>query len=175
MRRRTAMLVAVTAVSGVMTMFPPTSTPAQANVHAACASVGGTAHLHSPLTYPTGPSHSASFTFHLDPDLSECTGAPDNLSASGTVHGWCGLSSGSGVTSAGTSFGWVGVGGTLVLSGGLSGAVNAVPNVVLGDLCSTGADDFVINGAVVNHSCKAASLPPVSVPMTKPTNHHHCV
>ena len=175
------MLVAVTAVSGVMTMFSPTSTPAaQANVHGECVAANGQAHVHSPLFAPGVPGgnspHSASFFFHFDPVLTECTGSlTDALSAVGTVHGHCGLSSGSGVTSGGTSFGWVGVGTELVLSGGLSGTVNAAANTAQGSSCITGARSFIITGAVVHHSCKVASLPPTSVPGTKPTNHHHCV
>ena len=174
MRRRMALLVAVTAVSGVMTMFSPTSTPAQADVHGACVGVVGNAHLHDTLTYPThGPSKSASFTFHFDPavcvDL-DPPGVATTISATGTVHGWCGLSTGSGVTSTGTTFGWVGVGGDLVLTGGLSGDVHATPNLATGDSCTTGADDFVVSGAAVGHSCTVGvSVPPTTTP------HHTCV
>lgn len=162
LKRRTAMLVAVSAVSGVMALFAPTSNPAQAVItpHEVCAGTG-TAHLSSPLSYPVGTgtgttssAHSATFNFGLP--APGCQPSGTGIGATGSVHGWCGLSVGSGTTSKGDNFHWTGVGGDLVLTGQVSGGVNAIPNTLTGDSCAShnaGADDFIVTGAVTRHSC----------------------
>lgn len=166
MRRRTAVLVTVTAVSGVMAMFPPASvTPARAEVHGTCAGVIGNATVHSPLFYPgLGFSpHSASFTFHFDQALSVCmpTWLP-TISALGFLHGHCGFSTGTMVTSVGDSFGFVMTGGRVVFTGGMSGSMSRTENLPAGSSCFTGATSFIVgHGVTVRQSCTVGlSVPP---------------
>jgi hypothetical protein len=80
---------------------------------------------------------------------------PEGLFASGTVSGWCGLSSGHGSTHNGHRFAWLGVGGELVLTGELVGVVNAVPNVLGGQSCASqqGASQFLVQGGAVKVDC----------------------
>jgi hypothetical protein len=174
MKRRMAMLAAVTVVSGIVTMLSPSTSPAQAAIHGACAGTGN-AHLDDTLFYPVPQSapKSANFTFHLNGLAAACvtTNPPGTTttgpSATGTVHGWCGLSVGSGTLTGGGSFSWIGIGSMLIVTGEVSGVVNATPNIPGGDLCSSGADDFLITGVAVQKSC--TPTPPTSVPVTIPT------
>jgi hypothetical protein len=180
MKRRMAMLAAVAAVSGIVTMFSPSS-PAQAAVHAVCAGTGN-ANLDNTLFYPVNSTttgiplspRSANFTFHLGEDgnvgvcLTGTTPTVGGPSATGTVHGWCGLSVGSGtVTGAGSTFSWIGIGSFLLVTGEVSGLVNASPNLLGGDSCLTnGADDFIVTGVAVQKSCTLGT--PISVTATVP-------
>jgi hypothetical protein len=168
MRRRLAMLLSATLVAGIAAVLVPAS-PASAGVHV-CGGVG-TAELATGLTYPETvttalpphPVHSTvqqprttGFLFTLDVGTCANSNAPTvktTVDAVGVVSGWCGLSSGSGNLALGNNprFAWVGVGGTLVLTGGVVGVVNAVPDTLAGSTCNSnaGATDFLVNGAVV--------------------------
>lgn len=163
LKRKVAMLAVVSAVSGVLMMFSP-ATPAQAvPVHDACVGAGS-ATLGSPLGYPLGTTagtfssaHSSNFTFHFN-TASVCALGGPALSATGTVHGWCGLSTGTGVTSTGGTFMWVGLGGTLVVTGQIVGLVNAVPDTLAGSSCANhSASRFLVNGLGLQQSCSVVN------------------
>lgn len=92
------------------------------------------------------------------------------LSAWGVVSGWCGLSSGVGVTADGFRFGWVGVGSILVVTGGIVGVVNAVPDTLAGETCNRNKNDgalqFLLASAGLKMHCvaKQKTLTEVAVP-----------
>ena len=130
------------------TMFV-TSSPASADVDV-CAGTG-TATLNQPLTYPgIGGPVTTGFSFGFT--AGTCV-FKAGLSATGTVSGWCGLSSGQGETNSGHRFVWQGVGGELVLVGEVNGVVNAIPDALQGESCITGADRFLVQGAVEKSHC----------------------
>jgi hypothetical protein len=192
MKRRMATLAALATLAGIMTVFVPSS-PTQAAVHAVCAGTGN-AHLSAPLFYPVNPTtttiplspRSANFTFHLNGLAAACVTVPGATvtggpSATGTVHGWCGFSVGSGtVTGGGQAFSWIGIGSMLVVTGNATGVVNASPNLVAGDSCVSGADDFIITGVAVLTSCEtgtsvssSTSTPDGSVSASSPDSAVH--
>jgi hypothetical protein len=72
-----------------------------------------------------------------------------SLTATGTVTGRCGLSTGVGVTGNGHVFAFVSVGTVLTHSGEVNGEVSAVADVASGSSCVTGATRFLITGAAV--------------------------
>jgi hypothetical protein len=183
MKRRMTMLAAVTIVSGLVTVFSPTS-PAQSAIHSTCTGTGN-AHLDNTFFYPvnsttTAPPlspRSANFTFHLNGTAAACvTGTTTTLggpSATGQVHGWCGLSVGSGAVTGGGSFSWVGIGSWLSLSGQVSGLVNATPNLFTGDSCVSGADDFIVTGEAEIKSCSILTSQPVTISAIPPVLNAH--
>lgn len=69
------------------------------------------------------------------------------FAAAGTIGGWCGYMWGSAATPA-HFFVFVAVGGVMVVTGGGTGVLNVVPNVPAGESCVSGADDFLLTGAV---------------------------
>ena len=174
MRRRLAMLLSATLLAGIAAVLVPAS-PASAGIHI-CGGVG-TAALTGGLTYPVTvatdlpphPIHSyvhqartTVFGFNFTTGACVNSNAPTvksptlgtGVTAVGTVSGWCGLSSGTGtITKSGASarFAWIGIGGTLVLTGGAIGVVQAVPDTLAGHSCNnhTGASQFTVAGAVV--------------------------
>ena len=92
-----------------------------------------------------------------------------SVNADGLVSGWCGLSSGTGTLRLGNNprFAWVGIGGTLILTGGVTGVVAAVPDTLAGHSCNShaGASQFTVVGDVVaNDHCtvKSKSLIPIN-------------
>lgn len=153
MKRRIAMLLSATALAASVAVFAPTS-PASATVDDVCAGEGLATLTGAAFTYPVvGHLKLASFQFNFA--LGTCV-TKLALNATGTVHGWCGFSVGEGVTGNGYYFQWQGVGGTLVLTGGvpgllalrLYGVVNVEPNPIAGESCVSGADGFLVIGAV---------------------------
>jgi hypothetical protein len=157
--RRLAALWAATAVAtGVLAAAPP------ARATDVCTGQG-TAQTGTPLTYPvtasSGPARitvrqgrTTSWGFASTPGLALC--APNlakSLSAGGVMYGWCGLSFGSGATSNGSRFAWVGVGGTMVFTGGLVGTASVQPDVLANESCMTGADRFLVHYAVAKAGC----------------------
>jgi hypothetical protein len=185
--KRTVLMFALLSLAWFATPILPMA-PADALVHGTCAGLGQ-AHLSSPFGSPVGTTpntfssvHSANFTFHFTtaancllihtptPSSVSVTGG---LSASGVVHGWCGLVVGNGITSFGNSFYMLGVGGVLVFTGGVSGVVAAVPNVIAGDSClDHTADDFILTGAVALHSCTVTTSVHFSDSIWLPPHNH---
>jgi hypothetical protein len=172
-----AMLAAVAAVAGMSSLF--SQAPAQAGVHAVAAGLGN-ATLSTTLFYPVNSTNasaplsispkSATFTFHFSTGATVAVPGgtvSGGISATGSVHGWCGLSVGSGTVSGGGPFSWIGIGGTLIVTGQVNGAVNAAPNALLGDSCATvGANDFIVNGGGIATSCATVNS---SVTVSTPT------
>ena len=188
MRRRLAMLLSATLVAGIAAVLVPAS-PASAGVHV-CAGTG-TAALTQGLTYPvtvgaaappavplppnphpvhvtvTQQPRTTGFSFTLG--VGTCVNSnvptvkPPPVTATGTVSGWCGLSSGTGSLLLGTNprFAWIGIGGLLVITGGVAGVVNAIPNTLAGQSCNNsiaGANSFLVQGLVVAYDhCNPAT------------------
>jgi hypothetical protein len=181
MRRRLAMLLSATLVAGAAAILVPAS-PAAAGVHV-CAG-RGLANLGQGLTYPVTVStdlghvvhilviqqpRKTSFGFSLT--VGQCvntngTTLKTGAAASGTVAGWCGFSTGYGVLTlqdASGRFGWIGIGGTLIITGEVAGIVNAVPDTLAGHSCNnnTGASQFLIAGGAIgfDHCLGGKHLP----------------
>lgn len=199
MRRRIASLLAVGLLAAVIGVLVPSS-PASGGVHvcggAGTATTGAgllypvsavppVTGLLPPLPHPHIVVHQATnttfgFEFSIAGACANTNPTPPGpgnvkltVTANGVVSGWCGLSSGSGVLNLGASprFAWIGIGGFLVLTGGLIGIVNAVPNVAAGESCNglphQGADNFIVTGAAIafDHcALKSKGLTPVTVP-----------
>lgn len=155
--RRLVSLVCATAFAAVLVVAAPT--PASAN--GVCAGATGTATLSTPLVYPgvelTPRSAAFAVGFSVGACLNITTAPPGavvkSLTATGTLNGYCGTSSGTGVTGDGHSFSWVSAGTFLLLTGGLQGVVSAIPDAVNGESCLTGADVFVVSGVAVKQHC----------------------
>ncbi|HVF74323.1 MAG TPA: hypothetical protein VM938_04690 [Acidimicrobiales bacterium] len=157
MKRRLALLLAAASIATVG-MLAPTS-PASADTDV-CAGTG-TATLGAPgLGYPVvTPSRTVPFSFGFT--AGTCTPVKTSLSASGTVTGNCGLSTGSGSTTNGHSFSFTSTGTVLVLTGDLSGTVSAVPDATHSGSCTNGtATRFLITGEVVKTHGTVPSLCP---------------
>lgn len=107
-----------------------------------------------------GPMMTVSWAASLD--IGACATVQDGLvssfSATGVYTGWCDLSTGYGVTSEGHRFAWVGVGNRHFYTGEFTGEIPFMPNVLSGDSCYTGADNFILgySGGVLWH-CKVTS------------------
>lgn len=150
--------------------------PAPASAHDAVCAGQGLATTGAGLLYPlvgSSTSGTGTVTVNLAPTtttfafgftLGDCVplgSKPGGLTASGTVSGWCGLSSGHGDTDNNPAvtgphpFAWVGVGSSLVITGELVGVVNASPNVLNNESCTAagGADEFLVSGAVALRHC----------------------
>ena len=171
MRRRIAILASavLAAVPALVTLG--SSQPASAT--GVCAGTG-TASLSVGLVYPlsdttvnTGgpvPGLTTTVTVHglrtANFGLTITTGACSDgtsLSATGTLHGWCGHSAGTGVSGDGHLFGYTSAGSILVVTGGLVGVAHAAPDTVGGQSCngatSPGASVFIVAGAVAKVHC----------------------
>lgn len=200
MRRRLAALLAATLVAGALAALAPAG-PASATT-AVCAG-NGSASVTPGLLYPIGlplvtlnlrtPAtlgqrvivtfnnelQSSSWSFNLD------TGTCPGLMASGTLKGYCGHSTGSGFTNTGHLLAWTSIGGLLLITNEVTGAVNAIPDPLnpdnsclhAGDVTvhtdtglttqspppaqqlGHGAHDFIITGGAVLAHCNASTLP----------------
>lgn len=103
---------------------------------------------------------------HLDAGLTTNKTPTSGNPVTGTVLGYCGLSSGKGTFPVNNDlFAFIGVGGILVITGHVVGLVNAVPDTLSGESCThtgepgtlpgAGALRFRIQGAVVLLNCNA--------------------
>ena len=152
MTRRIAVFLSALLAAGTLAVLAPQP----AGAIEVCAGQG-TAFTGAPLTYP-GLSTSAQTTFAFVFTIGACPHIPSGttfkpLTATGSVLGWCGLSSGAGITGNGDLFAWVGVGGLLIMTGHAGGLVHATPDILAGESCISGADAFIITVAVVLLNC----------------------
>lgn len=159
MRRRFAAFLATLLAAGTLAVLAPQP----ANAIDICAGTG-TAST-DPVFYPpftgTLTPGNARLTFRFTFTVGSCVHLPTagmgkTINAGGTFSGWCGLSSGTGMTDNGALFAWVGLGSMLVLTGHLEGLVNATPDVVNQESCSptgTGALNFLVTGGAVLLNC----------------------
>lgn len=152
MKRRLGMLLTAALLTGLFALAP--STPAAAHVDV-CAGVGSaTVNTGGQGLRYVGSVYQQNlpfgFGFVLPPGGTCVLGTP--FAPTGVVHGYCGLSAGSG-SAAGHAFAFVAVGGVLVVSGGMAGTAVAAPDVTLGESCAptdaTGANNFLLVGLVV--------------------------
>jgi hypothetical protein len=160
MKRRLALLAGAAMLStlGILAPASPVSATAEADV---CAGVGD-AFLSLGLSYPVtaeGPQPPNLVSFFFNLSLGACAALPEGLSATGTLHGWCGHSTGQGVTNNGASFHFVSAGGTLVVYGHVAGTVNAVPDLLSGSCLNKTASHFTIVGAAVLQPVLTGLLP----------------
>jgi hypothetical protein len=159
MRRLVSMLWAACLAATLLVTAP--ASPASAE--GACPASLGTLTTGAPLFFP-GVALTPTFTtFSMSFTVGACvnvTTAPPgaavapNLTATGVLSGYCGTSSGSGITSNGYRFSWVSAGGVLVLTGELTGLVGITPDTPNGESCATGANAFITTaGPVLDHHC----------------------
>ncbi|MEA3075093.1 MAG: hypothetical protein QOF60_1 [Actinomycetota bacterium] len=153
MKRRLAVLLTA-ALVGALALIIPTASPASAATTGVCAGVGFAST--PPLTYPITPGSAPGFAaansgaFNFSLDNGACVPGAGTLTASGNLAGYCGLSGGTGVTNTGNSFGYIGIGSILLITGQVVGVVNATPDVVFtGQSCTTGATRFIVTGVAV--------------------------
>ncbi|HEX7168509.1 MAG TPA: hypothetical protein VF230_16125 [Acidimicrobiales bacterium] len=117
----------------------------------ACAGQGE-AVTQSNVYYPgLGPSATGTVTFTFT--IGGCNQGHSNTANGNFTAGvagagnFCGSSTGD-VSIDHHNGSWTSAGSMLVLSGGINGAVNAVPNATKGDSCTSGANDFLVTGSV---------------------------
>ena len=152
MTRRIAVFLSALLAAGTLAVLAPQP----AGAIEVCAGEG-TATTGQPVFYPTmGPTPQNTFAFAFA--VGACVHIPSGtttktISASGEFLGYCGLSSGKGMTGNGGLFAWIGVGSMLVLTGHVVGAVNATPDVTANESCTTGADKFIVTGAIELNNC----------------------
>lgn len=166
MRRRLARLLPAALVLGTLGFVPAPPAAADTNV---CAGQG-VANVGPGLTYPvtattsTSPAvdvrvrqpRTAGFAFNFS--LGTC--APDlgkALNAGGVLTGWCGHSSGQGVTSNGHRFAWISAGGVMLFTGEVTGVGHAKPDPTWSNnTCNSvqGAFRFLIEFVVVLDHCR---------------------
>lgn len=173
MRRRFAMLLSIAlAFAGVLVVGP--STPAAADVCAGQGTATVTPGLLAPLfpiiaQLPDGSVTisvlqdsfaASSFAFGLS--AGACAPGLGGITATGTLRGYCGHSGGAGTDDAGHLFGWISIGGTLLITGEITGAVQATPDPLLaGNSCftsHTGATSFIVVGAANRINCATNTL-----------------
>lgn len=99
------------------------------------------------------------FTAHVD--VGECPPSFEELRASGTITGWCGLASGMATTETGHQFAFIVVGGVLVVTGTLvgTGAIYEDPMDTPSCLAGNAARFIVAFGALVFHPTTCTSQP----------------
>lgn len=154
MKKRLAAIAALAMITaGVGTMV---AAPAQADVVSCVAQ--GTATLSGGLGLPVLTSNSV--TFNLSSNVAVCSNLGLSVTASGSLAGACGLSSGSGTVSLGGSshgFTYQSAATVLVLGangGGVVGVVNAFADpTVANNSCASGtAHTFQVQGTVASTS-----------------------
>jgi len=163
MKKRLGALLATAMLAAVL-VGVTASSPASATE----VCVGqGSATISNPLFYPVvGPPAPAGTAYDFGINTGVCTTRllAGELNANGTMTGvlgggHCGQSSSAnGVISPGSyAFGYTSAGsiliinprGTLVPSGPVAaGVANAIPNAVTGESCTSGADNFLVTGAI---------------------------
>lgn len=179
MRRRLATLLSAALVASGVAILTPAQPAAATGV---CVQASGSVHMAASLRYTvtvTTPAYidvngavttafSAGFSVGACINTTGTTTTVKTLSATGTISGWCNLSSGSGVTADGHRFAWLGVGTTLVFTGDLVGMASITPNALVGQSCNTGASAFLASGIFVKHHClvKSKGLTTVDLPET---------
>jgi hypothetical protein len=137
--RRSVRVVVATAV---LLLGLVKTAPAEAHVDA-CAGLGTMAVaapglFYFPLAVPP-PAPAVTIT------LPTCTAGA--FVAVGTISGWCGHAWGS-ATAAGHFFVFVIEGGTMILSGSVTGVIQVTPDATVGSSCLTGAGAWLAQGAV---------------------------
>lgn len=161
--RRIAFALATVFVAAAPLLVP---TPA---AHATGACVGtGSMSLGSGLPALTQPPASVGFSLALNTGVcARTTGTATTpgafLYASGAMSGWCSLFSGTGTTTDGERFAFVGAGDLIVFTGGVAGAVVTTPPA------SCGSDLFVITGAAATSHCTTKSKGSTPVPVGSST------
>lgn len=159
MKDRLVSLLATTLVATAVAV-PAAVSPAAADTNLC---VGHGTATTGPLVYPVTATTAPMVTvrqpwtvgFAFTIALGTC--APDlgkSLTATGWIRGWCGLSSGQGVTGNGHRFNWIEAGGVAVITGELDGIAHVVPDpTVPGNSCLTGATTFLVTLGVVSRHC----------------------
>ena len=148
MNKRYGVVAAIAMILGGLGIMG--ASPASAT-HSSC-NAQGTATLSVGIGLPPS-STSASFT--LSSNIAVCTNG-SSVSANGTLTGACGLSSGSGNATLGNAaalaFQYQSAASVLVITGGITGTVNAFADpTVANNSCASGtAKVFQVQGAVAH-------------------------
>lgn len=137
--KRIAMLLTAAVIAASAAILPASPASAHTDV---CVGNGTATLTGGALLYVGLGSALANFTLGL---TGACAGGGGGLVATGTVHGYCGLSTGNGMA-AGHNVSWIGLGSMLVLFLEVTGVVNASVNVLAGASCTTGAASFLVTG-----------------------------
>ncbi|HEX2039389.1 MAG TPA: hypothetical protein VHF47_06610 [Acidimicrobiales bacterium] len=187
MRRRLSALLTAALAASTLAVLGSAQPASAADV---CAGAGLASISGAGLFYPgvgttttTSGTAGGSLTLYTLPRLESfafdssiagaCALGSPAVAAGGLVSGWCGHSWGSGATATGTPFSWVSAGSLLIISGGLTGVVNATPNVPAGASCATGALSFIVAGGVVVTNCGVVNNEAVNqLPVTTPDPIH---
>lgn len=189
MRRQAAIFFLAAAMSATAFM----AVPSTAHAVAVCVGQGvlqsGPMYHHVIVTTPpfsptTGVRVTAPVTtgFGASIVLGTCAGVTttpspqltlDTLFLAGIKSGWCGQSTGMGVTNHGRGFAWVEVGSKMVFTGAMVGLVSAYfPNVLAGQSCLTGATEFIMGWSVFAEShcfTKSKTSTTLPIPTTSTT------
>lgn len=164
MRRRLAVLLSPVVTATTVTVLISAPPAAAATV---CAGLG-IMQMTAAFSYPMAPeattvappqttrltlkgASTASFVFALGAG-GGCV-PQGELTAVGTVSGYCGHAAGQGITAHGHRFGFTTVGDKLVFTGGMVGFASIAPHVFNGHSCFTSASEFLITGTVVEVPC----------------------
>ena len=159
MKRRLASLLATTLAAATLAVLAPAS-PAHADTNVCTGQ--GVANT-GPLVYPvtTLPLGTVTVTqprvvgFAFNVAFGTC--APDlgkGLTATGIINGWCGHSSGQGVTGNGHRFTWIEAGSIALVTGEVTGVAHIIPDpTIAGNSCLTGATSFLVTFAIVLSHC----------------------
>lgn len=182
MRRRSISLLGALFLGATTVALVPAH-PASAT--GVCIGVLGAATTSAPMFYPVTAFSSAGTLLAVTQRSSTTANFTVNFgivgcvtpvqingfSASGTVNGWCGHSSATGVTSDGFRFAWISAGTVLVATGGVTGVASVVPDLLAGESCLSGADGFIVNAVGLKAHCalKSKGLTTLIVPIP-PTN-----
>lgn len=160
--RRLACRLLTTLVASTVAVFVPTTS---ADADSGVCTGQGVANVWPPMVAPTTvtrlptpvgtttvtvqPPRTSAFTFAVV--LGTCTDPAKAFTATGQVTGWCGHSSGVGVTSSGRWFAWVEAGGVVLFTGHVTGFAQVLADPTVG------ANDCVSNSVVFPGSPPGAS------------------
>jgi hypothetical protein len=117
---------------------------ADAEAHTDACLGNGTLVTAAPLLYPPTP---ATTPFSATFVTGTCV-ASGPLGMSGVISGSCGVANGVGTTGSGHSFSFAWMGATITFVGDVQGTMQIGPDVFQGESCLTGADRFLLGGAV---------------------------
>lgn len=151
--KRRLNLLAVGAMLATLGVFAPS--PANANFNDVCSGQG-VANLSTGFGYPgLVPKNTANFAFHVS--LAACL-TKVSLSASGTVNGWCSLSTGAGTTDNGHRFVFQSSGMTMTLTGEVVGTAHVTPDPThTGSCTNKTATRFIVTFEINKVECAGDS------------------
>ena len=144
MNHRFRLLVAALAVGAGL------FSPSPASAHTDSCVSQGIATLSTGLGLP-GLHAANTAAFNYNTSIGFCV-AGGLLTANGVLTGWCGLSSGNGVTTMGHRFSYVSQGGYMIVTGEVNGSASVTEDIFDAGACiNKTAWNFIITGTVELH------------------------